>query len=168
MRTCLLCESTSEGTGVTFHRMTICDWCDNELTRSGRAWCTTKQHIVPLSDIGADRSRCKPCGRAYQKGRNLDRRAYAKAYCAANLDKIRAYRARPEVRSRRAMLRRKRYWSNPEQARAKDRQRYHRTAEHRRQAGRRSYWKNPARWRRYQAQRRVARKLAILREWRRG
>lgn len=111
LRTCLLCESTSKGTGVSFtKKKAICDWCFDQLACSARAWCSYGRHAVPLPAMGTT-GRCKPCD-------NQRTRARARAWYEANKERKRAYQARSEVKERRAAGMRERRRKNPEAQRA--------------------------------------------------
>jgi hypothetical protein len=164
MRTCLLCECTSLGTMVRFQRPHICTDCERSLARSGRVWCMTGKHAVPKSLSNADR--CKACDAKRNKAGYKGRAEEARAYRENNRAKMRAYYARPDVLARRAAWQRADYAKNPARYHA----RYRRHAAYKRAYSRRRYWSNPVYWRavsrRYQAQRRDAHKLAILRAWR--
>jgi hypothetical protein len=166
MRTCLLCESTSAGTGVSFRRRRdICDWCDNELTRSGRAWCATGKHVVLITAMASGKPRCKAC----ERKRNIDRRerpGYAKAWRALNAARLHAYHTRPDVMARKRASAKRRYWNNPDRARAQRRAQHYQRGALRSARRRLRYWGNVINERAASRQRYVDRKLAILRAWR--
>jgi hypothetical protein len=162
MRTCLICECTSLGTRVTFHRNDICTDCEREMERTGHVWCGTGQHVVPLAESNA--ARCKACDTKRNRGAYKGRAEEARAYREQNKAKLQAYYQRPEVKARRAAWQRANYKADPAHYRAV----YRRHAKYKRDYSRRRYWSNPDHWRAVGRQRRVARKLAILREWRRG
>ena len=161
-RICLLCEATSEGTAVTFRRRDICTACEASLARIGRAWCAYGKHAVALVDM--NKERCTACDAARNKARSTPRaRAEeSRAYRATRKAQLRAYYARPEVRERRRLWQRMDYARNPAHYRAV----YRRHAAYKRDYSRQRYWSNLAYWRAQGRQRRIERKLAILRTWR--
>lgn len=160
-RTCFLCEATSAGTAVSFRRRDICDWCDGELARCGAAWCTTGRHKVRQADMAAGKSRCHACERArYQYP---SRAAYARAWRAANPEKVAAYAVSEAYRASKRRYARNRYWSDPEQSRAESRRKKAKRKAQIRQYTRARYWRSPERWR---AERRRRHQEAKLRVWR--
>jgi hypothetical protein len=165
IRICLICECTSLGTRVSFtRRKAICDDCDKSLSDSARAWCATGKHTVPLPSMASGKPRCKACE---QSRKREARPGYAKAWRALNAARLHAYHTRPDVMARKRASAKRRYWANPERARAQRRAQHYQRGALRAARRRRAYWGNVVQERAYSRRRYVDRKLAILREWRR-
>lgn len=118
MRTCQLCEATSAGTEVRWRNPNskVCRWCEGELERSGRGFCTQCFATPPLADMRD--CYCVACKRA----RNV-------AYYARNAERerarVEAYRqAHPDA------------WRRRQLTSAQRRAYYQRRIEHFRQRGR--------------------------------
>lgn len=163
MKTCMLCESTSAGTAVTFRRRDICTWCEAKLARTGHSWCSLGRHKV----VGNVR-RCAACQRAQLARRKAETgESYTQRWRRRHPEHYRAYETRSDVRARKRAHERRRYWDNIDLARARERIKQKRRAARRNAWALRRYWSDPIaarlrareRDRRYEAKKR----LAILR-----
>ncbi len=165
IRVCLLCEATSAGTAVRFRHSTsqICLWCEGELARTARAWCTYGRHAVAVQAMTPARPNCRACIRQRRHGKD-NAAARGKAWRTKNPERARAYDA--GRREQRRAYDHAAYWRNPERARAKARVRNRRRTASRRPWARAYYHKHRARFLVDLRRRYVARKLAILRGWR--
>lgn len=162
VKTCLLCECTSEGTAVVFRRkQQICTWCEDELAKRGRRFCNTCKSIKPIADMVIDRPMCRNCRIA----RRSDRSEHNRVWRERNREHVAAYT-------------RAHYAANRERILAYKRAKYHANHEAARERARQSYWRHPetsrrraARWRAVHRDRyamytriwRTRRKLRILR-----
>jgi hypothetical protein len=152
---CALCEATSQGTMVRRSKSdrSICTWCEAELVRTGRIYCSYGRHAVDPADLRPHSRlrRCRACERQYRK---IHRAAHREAI---NADKRERYHATPETAARREsrraanrryyhkhrarLLVRVRAWQlcHADELRAARRERYARNAERERASFRRRY-----------------------------
>ena len=129
LRTCLLCEATSAGRSVTFrHKRDICDWCYDDLTARGLAWCARGKHKVDAATMMRGVS-CRACNNTRNRAYVRDRREQSKAWREQNRERTAAYRQRSDVRDRRRATAYDRYWKNPDYHRAKAKESYYRRRE---------------------------------------
>ena len=128
---CLLCTAPRGPHTVFRRRRDICDWCADGLERAGYAWCATGKHKVAAHEMAAGKPRCKACEAA--RSRRYDRRAYNRAWRAANPEKVLAHRHSEQQRASQRRYQRRRWQDATYRARArqwrKDRYAQHRDAE---------------------------------------
>jgi len=122
-RLCLNCDLPPSAHTTLRRGCQICEECRASLARKGLSWCTRGRHQVV--ELAAGKSWCRACERARQPARS--RADYAKAWRAANPDKVRAYQEKH--RARRAEAARARYHANRAAALAKSRAQYERHRE---------------------------------------
>jgi len=163
---CALCEASAAGTAVKRRKNAqLCLWCEGELARTGRAWCTRKRHVVPARAKG--KTWCPACEseRCAQYARNRDNAAYAKTWREQNRDRAHAYGSAYREAHREELRERARtyYWSDPERAREQSRRWRAKRRHASRQYARWYYWQQPEIQRAGARRRYVRRKLAILR-----
>ena len=163
---CALCECTSDGTEVKrAHRNALyCSWCADEMARTGRAWCGTGRHTVPIYQMIPHKTirRCYACHRASSRAYDARHRE------AINAKKRAAYAVQPKTETRAEQCRAasRRYYTKRRTAMLKRAQVYAQTHADQRRARRRAhYWANPEQARAKGRLYRARVKLAILRGW---
>jgi hypothetical protein len=144
----------------------LCEVCYDGLVARGLAWCARGGHRVPIAALGTGKhqSNCRACNNRtnrerYLPGSNIE---HAKAWRAANPDKVRAYN-RGEKHKRAAQRYELRHRSRRNAQKARWRQtRRAKDAEIMKQ------WRaaNPERAREHSRNARIRKKLRILRSFR--
>jgi hypothetical protein len=155
---CVLCEATSAGTAVVrAPRKPYCQWCADEMQRTGRRYCPRCKASVPIAEMTT--GMCKAHNRerfaAYRakhadlvRERNRANRTPERK-TARRVAQIRAAQARYCLRHRDRVLAQRRRWRACNPGRYK-----------------RYYWTNADACRARRKHQRFEKKLAILRGWR--